>query len=123
MKISHFDDNGITGPDWGHSKVVLGCFRIKHSQHSCFSLHLYHILLVLSSYYLHCIYNISFPLKCKDINYIFLSYIFAPISYYLCYNLFQLSTVIKTRIYLQHLKIRLERGNYEQYTRNFFRRS
>ena len=23
----HFDDNGITGPDWGHSEVVFKCFR------------------------------------------------------------------------------------------------
>ena len=25
-----FDDNGITGPDWGHSEVVFGCFPIRH---------------------------------------------------------------------------------------------
>ena len=29
-KYNHFiDDNGITGPDWGHSEVVFNCFPIR----------------------------------------------------------------------------------------------
>lgn len=26
-KTTHYDYNGITGPDWGHSEVVFKCFR------------------------------------------------------------------------------------------------
>ena len=32
-KITHFDGNGITGPDWGHSEVVFGCFLSGCFQH------------------------------------------------------------------------------------------
>lgn len=28
------DDNGITGPDWGHSELVFNCFRKRCFQHT-----------------------------------------------------------------------------------------
>jgi hypothetical protein len=34
------DGNGITGPDWGHSEVVFGCFRIRCFQQMHLSLYL-----------------------------------------------------------------------------------
>ena len=33
-KRSQNDDNGITGPDWGHSEVVFNCFRKRCFQHT-----------------------------------------------------------------------------------------
>ena len=34
QKNLNYDDNGITGPDWGHSELVFNCFRKRCSQHT-----------------------------------------------------------------------------------------
>ena len=43
------DDNGITGPDWGHSEVVFRCFPIRRFQHFTSLSEMFHILLFSSS--------------------------------------------------------------------------
>ena len=57
QKNLNYDDNGITGPDWGHSELVFNCFRKRCSQHtnvSTFAASLsdtFHSLLVSSTCY------------------------------------------------------------------------
>lgn len=55
-----YDDNGITGPDWGHSELVFKCFLSRYSQLRLFIINIisrvslsgiFHILLVSSLYY------------------------------------------------------------------------
>ena len=48
-KPLNYDDNGITGPDWGHSEVVFGCFPIRCFQHFTSLSVTFHSLLVSSA--------------------------------------------------------------------------
>lgn len=48
-KPLNLDDNGITGPDWGHSEVVFGCFPIRCFQHFTSLSVTFHSLLVSST--------------------------------------------------------------------------
>ena len=51
-KPLNYDDNGITGPDWGHSEVVFGCFPIRCFQHFTSLSVTFHSLLVSSTCFL-----------------------------------------------------------------------
>ena len=46
-----FDGNGITGPDWGRSEVVFGCFPPKRFQPAALLSGTFHIVLVSSMLY------------------------------------------------------------------------
>ena len=48
-KPLNYDDNGITGPDWGHSEVVFDCFLIRCFQHFTSLSVTFHSLLVSST--------------------------------------------------------------------------
>ena len=51
-KPLNYDDNGITGPDWGHSEVVFDCFPIRCFQHFTSLSVTFHSLLVSSTCFL-----------------------------------------------------------------------